>query len=187
MSKRSLIVYESRTCNTEKVALTFKGVFERAGWKCDMFKVDKNVNVNNPPFDYGVYDFICVGSLVVDSQPTELIMNIMRKNPLSGHYVPNATPGGGGYKKVVPGPKKGVVFVTYGGAHMGPKEAVPALYSLALEMEHLKFICIGKFACPGKMSDRPNPDFFYKDLHLRPNERDLKKAEIFMEEKLEEI
>ena len=99
MSKRSLIVYESRTGNTEKVALTFKGVFEKAGWKCDMFKVNKNIDVHNPPFDYGVYDFICVGSLVVDSQPTELILNIMRKNPLSGHYVPNATPGGGGYKR----------------------------------------------------------------------------------------
>ena len=61
MSKRSLIVYESRTGNTEKVALTFKGVFEKAGWKCDMFKIDSKTDVHNPPFDYGDYDFVCIG------------------------------------------------------------------------------------------------------------------------------
>ena len=183
MSKRSLIIYESWTGNTEKVAMVFKGVFEKAGWKCDMCKVDKKTDVHNPPFNYEDYDFICVGSLVMDSQPSPRVMDIMRKNPLSGHYVPE----GGSYKQVIPGPKKGVVFVTYGGAHMGPKEAVPALYSLALEMEHLKFICIGKFACPGKMEDRPTPDYYFKNLYLRPNKNDLKKAEKFMEKKLAEI
>jgi hypothetical protein len=36
------------------------------------------------------------------------------------------------------------------------------------------------------MFDTPMPQYFYKDLHTRPNERDLKKAEIFMEETLED-
>ena len=183
---KSLIVYASYSGNTEKVAAVFKNVFEKYGWECDMFKITKNTDFEHPPFEYSKYDFVCIGSLVADSQPVPEIMDIMRKNPLSGHYRPAAGKKGEGYHKVVAGPKKGIVFATYGGAHMGPKEPVPALMSMALELEHLKFICVGQFACPGKMFNRPMPQYFYKDLHLRPNERDLKKAEIFMEEVLEE-
>ena len=187
MSQKSLIVYASYSGNTEKVAQVFKGVFEKKGWECDMFKIDKKTDFENPPFDYSKYGFVCIGSLVADSQPVPEIMDIMRKNPLSAHYRPAAGKKGEGYHMVTAGPKKGIVFVTYGGAHMGPKEPVPALMSMALELEHLKFICVGQFACPGKMFDEPMPQYFYKDLHLRPNERDLKKAEIFMEETLEEM
>jgi flavodoxin len=185
MPNKSLIIYTSYSGNTEKVALRFKGVLEKHGWICDMFKIDKNTDFANPPFKYDDYDFVCVGSLVVDSQPTQEILDVLRKNPISAHYRGTAGPGGVEYKKVVPGTKKGIVFVTYGGAHMGPKEAVPALNYLALEFEHLKFTCIGRFACPGKMSNKPTPNYFFKDLYLRPDERDLKRAEIFMEDTLE--
>ncbi len=185
MSKRSLIVYASYTGNTEKVALRFKGVLEKHGWQCDMFKITKTTDFEHPPFKYDDYDFVCVGSLVTSSVPTQESLDIMRKNPLSAHYRPAAGKKGEGYKKVVPGPKKGIVFVTYGGAHMGPPEAEPALMHLALELEHLKFICVGKFACPGKMFDTPMPQYFFKDLHLRPDERDLKRAELFMEDMLD--
>jgi flavodoxin len=179
MPKKCLIIYASYSGNTEKVALRFKGVLEKHSWQVDMFKIDKNTNFENPPFKYNDYDFVCVGSLVASSEPVPEIMDVMRKNPISGHWR------GAPYKKVVAGPKKGIVFVTYGGAHMGPKEAVPALMNLALEFEHLHFTCIGQFSCPGKMFDKPTPDYFWPDLYLRPDERDLKKAEIFMEDILE--
>jgi len=148
--------------------------------------------------------------------------------------------------KIVPGPKNGIVFVTYNGGHLGPKEAEPALSLLELEIEHLRFKCIGKFSCPGKMNfgggdavgrvaqwfgwtkesaqgkiqrynenpeapefaaftleDRqqiarakasgqmpqggtPHARAWHWDLDNRPNERDLQKAEIFLEEILED-
>jgi flavodoxin len=182
---KSLIVYASYSGNTEKVAMVFKRVFEKYGWECDAFKITKKTDFEHPPYDYNKYDFVCIGSLVASSEPVPEIMDAMRKNPLSAHY---KTPDGKaeGYRKVTTGPKKGIVFATAGCVHMGPKEPIPALTNMALELEHLKFQCVGQFWCPGKMFDRPMPEYFYKDLHLRPHERDLKKAEIFMEETIEE-
>ena len=80
MSKRSLILYASRTGHTEKVALRFKQVFEKYGWECDMLKIDKNTDVtaSPSPFDCEKYDFLCVGSYVDKSLPSEKVIDIMR-------------------------------------------------------------------------------------------------------------
>lgn len=97
--------------------------------------------------------------------------------------------------KIIPGPEKGVVFATYSGMHLGPKEAFAALAHLEVELEHLGFECVGRFSCPGKqkphrepppdMKDRPAPETWHKDIMTRPNKRDLLKAEIFIEDILE--
>jgi hypothetical protein len=69
----------------------------------------------------------------------------------------------------------------------GPKEAEPALQLLALELEHISFQCIGKFSCPGRYLDDPMPETFHGDIRDRLNEKDLFKAQMFIEEKPEEI
>jgi hypothetical protein len=171
------------TGNTEKVVLRFKKVFEKYGWQCDTFKVDKNTDINNPPIDFQDYDFLCVGSGIYAQLPgTELFRMLFNITHLKR---PGKKPVA--HRKIVPGPKAGIVFVTYAGVHLGPKEAEPALSLLDLEIEHLRFKCIGRFSCPGKMGSRPRPGYWYADLIHRPNERDLKKAEIFLEEKIEEL
>jgi hypothetical protein len=86
-----------------------------------------------------------------------------------------------------PDSKKAVVFVTYSGFDLGPKEAVPSIELLALEVEHLEFEVIGKFSCLGKFLPGPTPEAFWGDIRDRPNEYDLMKAEIFIEDKLAEI
>ena len=206
MAKKSLILYATMTGNTEKVAMRFKKAFEKKGWECDTFKIDKNTDVYNPPFDWEKYDFLCIGSPVIIGQPMEEILKLMFNSSISGHHgqptreemarlalqqksPPKPRKPRKGDKPagmIVPGPKKGVVFVTYGGIHLGPKEAEPALSTLEVEMEHLRFKCIGKFACPGKHGNHATPDWWHGDIRHRPSERDLLKAEIFMEEKLEE-
>jgi hypothetical protein len=206
MAKKSLIVYASRTGNTEKVALSFKKAFEKKGWECDMFKVGPKTDVRNPPFNLEDYDFLCAGSLVVEGQPVKEAKDILFYNPLSAHSPPwspgerSVSPGERSvspgerpsepakpWSKIVLGPedKKGVVFVTFSGQHLGWKEALPALETLALELEHLRFQCVGRFSCPGREGNIEGLSF--KDLTERPNERDLLKAEIFMEEILEDI
>jgi hypothetical protein len=209
MAKKSLIMYASWTGHTEQVALRFKKVFEKKGWQCDMFKVDHHTDVKNPPYNLRAYDFLCVGSPVVHKKPIEEIISVMNGNPLPPSEggpeaalvgvdpanLPERYRRAGGPRqrpdpskspKIVFGPdsKKGVVFATFGGLHLGPKEVEPVLALLALEMEHIPFECVGRFACPGKHGEGGG---YYKDLPNRPNERDMLKAEIFMEEILEEF
>lgn len=230
MANKGLILYSSLTGNTEKVAMRFKKVFTDQGWECDAFKIDRNTDYKDPPFDLEKYDFLCVGSYVILELPAEELVNMMCKHPLSGHCgqptreevarqrllrdKPNYYPPPERPKNPVPmrniaelirsGKQKGIVFATYGGAHLGPKEAAPCLSLLESEMEHLGFACVGKFACPGSMSghghgdesdkDSPPPEMkgepppsYHKDMRNRPNERDLLKAEFFLEDKLEEL
>lgn len=213
MAKKCLILYSSYTGHTEKVAKRFKSTFEKNGWECDMFKVRRKAeDILNPPFDLANYDFLCAGSGLILHLPYSEILNVIRKliydvDPriplrLRGEDVtyikrpvPKSLPPTKDervlklHKKIVLGPdsKKGIVFVTYSGYEFGPKEAEPALALLALEIEHLRFQCIGRFCCPGEYLHDPTPRTFLGDIRGRPNEKDLLKAEMFIEEKLEEI
>jgi hypothetical protein len=213
MSKKCLILYSSYTGNTEKVALRFKSTFERNGWECDIFKIRKKAeDILNPPFDVNNYDFICVGSGIRLHLPYNEILNVLRrltygidprialrdrdetipyiKEPLPDLPEPWNDPDiMRHHRKIVIGAdsKKAVVFTTYGGYEFGPKEAEPSMQLLALEIEHLSFQCIGQFCCPGRFLNHPTPGTFHGDIRDRPNEKDLLKAEMFIEEKLEEI
>ena len=212
MAKKCLILYTSYTGHTEKVAKRFKNTFEKNGWECNIFRVRRKAeDILNPPFDFANYDFLCVGSGVILHLPYSEILALIRNKvydidpriPLRDrgealNYIkgpiPKALPPTKDPKvlqehgKIVLGPdsKKAIVFVTYSGYEFGPKEAEPALQLLALEVEHLRFQCIGRFCCPGEYLHDPTPRTFHGDIRGRPNERDLLKAEMFIEEKLEE-
>ena len=210
MGKRCLIIYSSYTGNTEKVASRFKATFEREGWACDVFKIGKRADdILRPQFDITSYDFVCVGSGLRVHLPYNEVLNLLRgfrlgidprivlrnrdetisyiKEPMPAPPPPGTLRDR--HRKIVLGPdsKKAVIFITYGGYEFGPKEAEPALQLLDLEIEHIGFKCIGHFCCPGKFIDDPTPRTFHGDIRNRPNETDLLKAEMFIEEKLEEI
>ena len=210
MGKRCLITYSSITGNTEKVALKFKETFENKGWQCDIFKVRKNAkDILRPPFNLPSYDFVCAGSGLRAHLPYNEILNMLRgfrtgMDPritlrfrdetipyihepipeIPQHKSPKTDHG-----KIVLGPDspRAAVFITYAGYEFGPKEAEPAVQLLALELEHIGFQYVGSFRCPGKYVDDPMPRTFHGDIRGRPDERDLLKAKMFIEEKLEEI
>jgi len=185
MSKiqKTLILYQTMTGNTEKVVMRFKKVFEKKGWKCDIFKVDKDTDIDNLPFDFKDYDFLCAGSGVYAALPGKELTDVMFKTT---HRPRRAGKIVRVHRKITPGPKTGIVFVTYAGTHLGPKEAEPSLSLLELNIEHLRFKCIGRFSCPGNIGKRATPGYWHGDIRGRPSKRDLLKAEIFLEEKLEE-
>lgn len=182
-TKKGLVIYQTVLGNSEKVALRFKKVFEKKGWSCDVFKVEKGMTADSLPFDFNDYDFLCAGSGVYAALPAkelvDIIFKITHETKRKGKIVRV-------HRRLTPGPKKGIVFVTFAGTHLGPKEAEPALALLDLCIEHLRFKCVGRFHCPGAVSNKPTPGQWYGDITGRPNERDLRKAEIFLEEKLEE-
>jgi len=208
MGKKCLITYASFTGNTEKVAQRIKETFENQDWQCDIFKIRKNADdILRPPFDIRQYDFVCIGSGLRAHLPYNEVLNMLRgriwgfdpritlqfrdetipyiTEPIPKH---NKDPKKA-HKKIVlsPDSPKAVVFITYGGYEFGAKEAEPAAQLLALEIEHMGFQCIGRFCCPGKYLDDPTPRTFHGDIRDRPNEKDLLIAQMFIEEKLEEI
>src|SRR4030042_161474 len=181
--KKSLILYQTMTGNTEKVVLRFQKVFEKKGWECRVFKVDKETKFDNLPFDFQDFDFLCAGSGVYSALPGKELTDVMYKTT---HQPRRAGKIVRVHRRIIVGPKKGIVFVTYAGTHTGPNEAEPALSLLELTIEHLRFKCVGRFSCLGSIGKRATPGFWFGDIRNRPNERDLLKAEIFLEEKLEE-
>lgn len=58
---KSLILYESMTGNTEKMALKFKETFEKNGWECDAIRVDKHTDVEKLPYNLEEYDLLRAG------------------------------------------------------------------------------------------------------------------------------
>jgi hypothetical protein len=209
MSKRCLIAYSSVTGHTEKVALRFKETFEKNGWQCDIFKVRKNAeDILRPPVNIRSYDFVCAGSGLRAHLPYNEILNMLRgfrtgmdpritlrfrdeTIPYISEPVPEIPPHKDpktDHGKIILGPDspKAIVFITYAGYEFGPKESDPAALLLALELEHIGFQYIGRFCCPGKYVDDPMPRTFHGDIRNRPDERDLLKAQMFIEEKLEE-
>ena len=60
--KRNLIVYASRTGNTEKVAHELAKNFERYGWTNELKKLADDYDAEHPDFSFDDYDFACVGS-----------------------------------------------------------------------------------------------------------------------------
>jgi hypothetical protein len=210
MDKKCLITYSSITGNTEKVALKFKETFEKKSWHCDIFKVRKNADdILRPPFNLRSYDFVCAGSGLRSHLPYNEVLNMLRgfrtgmdpritlrfrdetipyitePIPEIPHHKSPKTDHG----KMVLGPDspRAAVFITYAGYEFGPKEAEPAVQLLALELEHIGFQYVGSFCCPGKYVDDPMPRTFHGDIRDRPNEKDLLKAQMFIEEKLEEM
>jgi hypothetical protein len=215
MSHKSLIVYASLTGNTEKVAQRFHKVFIEKGWECDLLKVTKKTDVFNSAFDYTQYDFVCAGSYVHGSLPADFLINYLRSNQNNVRYTPdmmkmkdmpepdedelvkrlagdfNPHPQPEGSRRTEPPraifnyrDKKGVVFVTFGGEHQGYKEALPSLDLLESELEHTRYQCIGRFCCPGRFGTTRG---WFRNLPERPNEKDLMRAEIFMEEIIDEL
>jgi hypothetical protein len=208
MGKKCLIMYATHTKNTEKVALRFKATFEKNGWICDMFKVRRNADdILRPPINLVDYDFLCVGSGIIAHLPYNEIIYVLKrliygadprlvirsrdqdipyiKEPVTGE-LPDINLV---HRRINlrPDAKKAIVFVTYSGLEFGPKEAVPSLDLLALEVEHLEFRCIGTFCCPGKYLNDPLPNTYHGDIRGRPNKRDLLKAQMFIEDVLEDI
>lgn len=210
MGNKCLVTYSSYSGNTEKVAIRFREAFEKNGWRCDVFKVRKNADdILRPPYDLRQYDFVCAGSGLRAHLPYNEVLNMLRgfrtgmdpritlrfrdetipyiSEPVP--EIPQERDPKKDHHKMTVGPEspKAVVFITYAGYEFGPKEAEPAAQLLALELEHIGFQVIGQFCCPGKYLDDPTPRTFLGDIRDRPNENDLLKAEMFIDEKLVEI
>ena len=135
MTKKALIIYWSKTGNTEKVALAIKQGLEAATVQVTIKKQEEAENV-----DYFDYDLVCVGAPSYSWHPPEPMANFL-KNKFAAYRKE------GKIKPCAPkiSGKNALIFVTYSRPHTGMDEATPAGKYMQQFFEHLGFTVLDEW------------------------------------------
>lgn len=133
--KTALIIYWSKTGNTEKVANAIKQGLEEANIQVILKKPEEAESI-----DYFDFDLVCIGCPSYSWHPPEPLTNFLKKKfaecRQNGRIKPSAPK--------VPG-KSVIVFVTYSGPHTGIAEATPVGKDLAQYFEHIGFTLLDEW------------------------------------------
>jgi flavodoxin len=165
VTKTALIVYWSKTGNTEKVANAIKQGFEEAEVQVTIKKQEEAENV-----DYFDYDLVCVGAPSYSWHPPEPMANFLKNKFATyrkeGKIKPRAPK--------VPG-KNALIFVTYSGPHTGIDEATPAGKYMRQFFEHLGFTVLDEWYVLSEFhgSLENNTQGRMGDIRGKPTEEDL--------------
>ena len=147
IKKKGLIMVNSVTGNTMRVAKAFGKAFENCGWTYDLISIDKKTNFKQNPVYFDDYDFVCLGSPVMAGLPAPAIGRVLG---LTQPEPPRMwrSQAGPGMDMQAPPPDdvKGVVFATYAGAI---REAYSTLAVEKQYLECLRLKIVGEFSCPG--------------------------------------
>ncbi len=133
--KTALIIYWSKSGNTEKVAQSIKQGLEEADFKVTFTKPEEAGNL-----DYLDFDLVCVGCPSYSWHPPEPMTNFLKKK--FAEYRQNGKIKTGSPK--IEG-KNAIVFVTYSGPHTGIREATPVGKDIGQYFEHLGFTVIDEW------------------------------------------
>jgi hypothetical protein len=144
-----LNLYFSSTGNTEKVAHRIAATVEQLGHRIDTVKI-----TGERELDLLDYDFIFIGSGVYQWLPGKGLQKFIGAR--LAHYA-----AAGEIKFASPrrDHKKVAVYCTYGGAHTGINEAVPAVKYLGQLFDHLGFeivaewYFVGEYPAHGRFKD----------------------------------
>jgi multimeric flavodoxin WrbA len=144
-----LNLYFSSTGNTEKVANLITETVQQLGHEIDTLKI-----AGDHDLDLLGYDVIFVGSGVYQWLPGKPMQEFITAR--LAHY---AAAGEIKYASPRRPGKKVIVYCTYGGAHTGANEAIPAVKYLGQLFDHLGFeivaewYLIGQYPATGRMKD----------------------------------
>ncbi len=164
----AIIIYWSKTGNTEKVALAIKEGLEEAGANVVLKKVGDAGDV-----DFYAYDLVCIGFPSYrwsPPGPVDKFLNTKFKMYHNQGRVKIAAP-------KVPD-KNAVIFCTYSGSHTGIREATPAVLYAGQFFEHLGFTVLGEWYVVGEFhgSEEASTKGRLGDIRGRPNKEDLLKV-----------
>jgi hypothetical protein len=163
-----LNLYFSSTGNTKKVADCITATVENLGHQIDAVQITGDTDI-----DLLSYDFIFVGSGVYQWLPGKGLQEFISKR--LAHY---AAAGEIKYASPRRAGKKVVVYCTYGGAHTGVNEAVPAVKYMGQLFDHLGFEIVAEWYYIGRYPDQGRMKDFSAlgrlgDITDRPNAADL--------------
>jgi hypothetical protein len=164
-----LNIYFSSTGNTEKVANQITATVEKLGYEVDTIKIrgDRDIDLLG-------YDFIFIGSGVYQWLPGKALQDF-----IAGRLSYYAKVQEIKFASPRRDHKRVVVYCTYGGAHTGVNEAVPAVKYMGQLFDHLGFeiiaewYFIGEYPREGRFGDYSALGRL-GNIEGRPNEADLK-------------
>ena len=164
----AIIIYWSKTRNTEKVALAIQEGLEEAGANVILKRVGEAGDV-----DFYAYDLVCIGFPSYQWSPPQPMNEFLNKKF-------NAYRSQGRVKTGAPKVhgKNALVFCTYSGPHTGIREVIPAGLYAGQFFEHLGFTVLGEWYIVGELhgSENGNTQGRLGDIRGRPNEEDLRKV-----------
>lgn len=166
-----LNLYFSATGNTEKVAKQISKTAKHEGHTVETVKGTTKTSVR-----FLDYDLVFIGSGVYHWLPGEPLMKLLKRHLMDlvekGEVI-SAAP-----KRVG---KKVVIYCTYGGAHTGMYEAVPAVKYLGQFFDHLGYTTVGEWYVVGEYIPEKfkamSSEGRLGDIRGRPNEEDLREVE----------
>jgi flavorubredoxin len=164
-----LNLYFSATGNTEKVAMRISEAVQELGREVDTLKVtgkDIEIDILN-------YNFVFAGSGVYAQLPgtplIELFKELMQKYRKAGEIKPTSPRRPSAYA---------VVYCTYGGAHTGINEAIPAVKYMGQLFDHLGYTIMAEWYIVGEYKTERLRGHSVAgrlgDIRGRPNEEDLR-------------
>jgi flavodoxin len=165
--KTALIVYWSKTGNTEKVAHAIEQGLEEASIHVTMKKPEEAENI-----DFFNYDLVCVGAPSYSWHPPEPMTDFLKKRFAAYRQqskIKLSAP-------KVPG-KNALIFVTYSGPHTGIDEAIPVGKDMRQYFEHIGFTVIDEWYILSEFhgSLENSTKGRMGDIRGRPTSEDLQK------------
>ena len=141
----AIIIYVSKTGNTEKVALALREGLEDAGAAVSVRRVEDAGDV-----DFYEYDLVCVGFPSYQWHPPKP-MDTFLTGKLSAYRRQGRIVCGA---PRLPG-KNALIFCTYSGPHTGIREAIPAGLYAGQFFEHLGFTVLDEWYVVGEFHGNP--------------------------------
>jgi len=162
---KAVIIYWSKTGNTEKVALAIKESLQETGMSVSLKKVEDAGEI-----DFFAYDLICLGFPSYRWRPPkpvdEFLNSTFRAHRKEGRVKVSAP-------KL--SDKNALIFCTYSGPHSGIREAIPAGLYAGQFFEHIGFTVLDELYVVGEFHGSVEESTKGKlgDIRGRPNAEDL--------------
>jgi len=142
---KAIIIYWSKTGNTEKVALAIQESLQETGMSVSLKKVEDAGEI-----DFFAYDLICLGFPSYRWRPPkpvdEFLNSTFRSHRKEGRVKVSAP-------KL--SDKNALIFCTYSGPHSGIREAIPAGLYAGQFFEHVGFTVLDELYVVGEFHGSP--------------------------------
>jgi hypothetical protein len=163
----AVVIYWSKTGNTEKAACAIRDGLEAGGAHVHLRTAEEAGDV-----DYYEYDLVCVGFPSYQWSPPEPMVRLLkqkhRQYAREGRVQVNAPPVDG---------TKALIFCTYSGPHTGINEAVPAGKYAGQFFEHLGIRVVDEWYIVGEYhgDEEASTRGCLGDIRGRPSDEDLRR------------